>query len=156
MKLPAPAPTASNLPRTVFVCVCVCVKSKKATESSRNGRKTRTVRSERLSDDGGHCHHFLRQRPAVTLPCVYSLIPQPLRPLSAALFGPDTIEPIRRSLAWICVSVRPRPSALLSSARSRYCAAAAASCLNTSGPLGVCFRFPLPAHDCLTMGGNRS
>lgn len=75
-------------------------------------------------------------------------------------------------IEWFCASVsKPKPKSdqmasgaalrLLyvrglqtrSPARSCCCAA---SRLNTSAPLDLCFRFPLPAHDCLTMGGNGS
>lgn len=72
------------------------------------------------------------------------------------------VSPIRRSLAWVCVSARPGQVSGLQTRSSawsrghRYCTAAAASCLNTSSPHSLCFRFPLPAHDCLTMGGNGS
>lgn len=126
-----------------------------------NGRKTRKFRSEQLNDDGGHCHHFLRQSPEVTLHAsqVYFILPRRRSTVRAS--GNQTIvSPIRRSLAWICVSARPGEVCGLqtrSSARSRghrYCTAA--SCLNTSSPHSLCFRFPLPAHDCLTMGGNGS
>lgn len=63
---------------------------------------------------------------------------------------------IRWSVARLSVSVRllyVRGLQTRSPARSCCCAA---SCLNTLAPLSLCFRFPLPAHDCLTIGGNGS
>lgn len=59
--------STTSSPRQAFKRV-----QSKAAESIRNGRKTRSVRFKRLSRDGGHCHHFLRQWPAERLRVFFS------------------------------------------------------------------------------------
>lgn len=74
----------------------------------------------------------------------------------------DGVGPIERSVTR--ADLRVRASSLCertrSSTRSRYCAAASCFKYIALHPIhpssGLRFRFPLPAHDCLTMGGNRS
>lgn len=76
--------STTSSPRQAFKRV-----QSKAAESRRNGRKTRSVRFKRLSRDGGHCHHFLRQWPAERLRVfffqVWLLTPRGLCCLSALL-----------------------------------------------------------------------
>lgn len=67
------------------------------------------------------------------------------------------VDAVKRSLVWISASVRLVCASLTrSSDWGRYCAAASCWFKYVAPPLGLCFRFPLPAHDCLTMGGNQS
>ena len=70
-----PAPTVSKTPVRPFILLNEHTVLQK-------WPKTKQFRSEQLSDDGGHCHHFLRRSPAVTLAWLSSLILQRLLTLS--------------------------------------------------------------------------
>lgn len=76
---------------------------------------------------------------------------------AATLCTWSDVDAVKRSLVWISASVRlVCASPTRSSDWGRYCAVASCWFKYVGPPLGLCFRFPLPAHDCLTMGGNQS
>lgn len=138
----------------------------RAAEPRGNGRRTgQFFASKQLRDGGGHCHHFLRRQPAVTLPglsgtfCRAASTLEGAVPLSEGaetIVNPDQTAaaedlPLRASF----VTERAADALLRKTPRSPLlCGGIALKYVGA--PLGLCFRFPLPARDCLTMGGNRS
>lgn len=63
----APAPSASETPVARCSGDRVCQIKRQLSPLEMAARRGNLA--QQLSDDGGHCHHFLRQLPAGTLPC---------------------------------------------------------------------------------------